>query len=223
MKGRLVDLSYTLQPGGEQRKFVAEMVTSDQVADVVWLPGQWYIMHNIQMVSHIGTHVEVPYHIRRDGADTATVPLERLVGEAVVLDLRGLPADAEVSREQLEEAAAKAGGVREGDLVLLHTGWDRHWGTPEYGHSPYLSPAAMQWLVDQGAGLVGIDTHGAEVPHSEDHVNHHIMLDRGVPHIENLRNLGALTRARVFLFAAPVAIVGMESFPLRVVALEYDE
>ena len=46
------------------------------------------------------------------------------------------------------------------------------------------------------------------------------MLDKGVPHIENLRNLDALTKSRVFLFAAPLAVEGMESFPLRVVAIE---
>ena len=223
MSMRLVDLSYTLRPGGEQRKFEVEMLTADQVANVRCLPGQWYIMHNIHMVSHIGTHIEVPYHINRDGADTARVPLDRLVGEAVVLDLRGLAPRHEISLAEMETAAREAGGIRPGDLALLHTGWDRYWGQSEYAAAPFVSPAAMRWLVEQGVALVGIDTEGAEVPGSEEHVNHHIMLDNGVPHIENLRNLGALRRSRVFLFAAPVAAEGLESMPLRVVAVESEE
>ncbi|MHB1007350.1 MAG: cyclase family protein [Chloroflexota bacterium] len=223
MKGRLVDLSYTIHPGKEQRKFAVEMIKANQVANVPVLPGQWYIMHNVNTVSHIGTHIEVPYHINQNGADTAGVPLERLVGEAVVLDLRGLTATAEVLLARMRAAAEKAGGVRRGDLVLLHTGWDRYWDQPEYATPPYISPTAMEWLVGEGAALVGIDTEGAEVPGSEQHVNHHIMLDKGVPHIENLRNLDALTKSRVFLFAAPVAIEGMESFPLRVVAIEDED
>jgi kynurenine formamidase len=103
--------------------------------------------------------------------------------------------------------------------VLLRTGWDRFWDQPRYANPPYLSAEAMQWLVDQEVGLVGIDTHGAELPGSEEHTNHHIMMDRGIPHIENLRNLDALGQSRVFLFAAPIAIEGMESFPVRVVAV----
>lgn len=223
MKGRLVDLSHTLHPGGEQRRFSVERINANQVADVPLLPGQWYIMHNVNMVSHIGTHIEVPYHINRDGADTARLPLERVIGEAVVLDLRGLEANTPVSLAMLQAAAEKAGGIRRGDLVLLHTGWDRYWDQPAYANPPYLAAEAMQWLVDQGVGLVGIDTHGAEIPGSEEHVNHHIMMDRGIPHIENLRNLAALDRSRVFLFAAPLAIKGMESFPVRVVALVPEE
>lgn len=220
MKGRLVDLSYTLHPGGEQRRFSVERLNANQVADVPVLPGQWYIMHNVNMVSHIGTHIEVPYHINRDGADTARLPLEQLVGDAVVLDLTGLAANTAVSLAQVQAAAERAGGIRRGDLVLLHTGWDRFWDQPQYADPPYLTPEATTWLVEQGAGLVGIDTHGAEVPWSEEHTNHHIMMDSGIPHIENLRNLGALEKARVFLFAAPIAIEGLESFPVRVVAVE---
>ena len=160
MRGRLVDLSYTIHPGKEQRKFAVEMIKANQVANVPVLPGQWYIMHNVNTVSHIGTHIEVPYHINQNGADTADVPLERLVGEAVVLDLRGPAAKAEISLEQMQSAAEKAGGVRPGDLVLLQTGWDRYWDQPEYAVPPYVSPAAMEWLVGQGAALVGIDTEG---------------------------------------------------------------
>lgn len=220
MKGRLVDLSYTLKPGKESRLFEKEMILSSQVADVHNLPGQWYIMHNLRMVTHIGTHIELPYHILEDGADAASHPLERLVGEAVVMDFRGREADTAITVGDMEAAAAKAGGIRPGDLVLLHTGWDRYWDMPEYAHPPYTTPEAAQWLVDQGAALVGTDTHGAEVPGNDDHIIHHTWLDRGIAQIENLCNMGALTKSRVFLFAAPIAAVGLESMPLRVVALE---
>ena len=49
-------------------------------------------MHNISMVSHIGTHIEAPYHILKDQAELATIPLETLIGPAIILDLRGRPA-----------------------------------------------------------------------------------------------------------------------------------
>lgn len=222
MKGRLVDLSHTLRPGFEQRLLETEMLKANQVANVPLLAGQWYIMHNMRMVTHSGTHIECPYHINQSGADVASVPLERLVGEAIVLDLQGMAPGAEISLQQIQAAVEKAGGFQPGDFVLFHTGWDQYYGAPEYNRPPYPSPEAVKWLVAQGVALTGIDTEGAEVPGSEHHVNHHAMLDNNVTHIENLRNLGSLTKSRVFLFAAPLAVVGLESMPLRVVAMELE-
>ena len=84
---RIIDLSHILRPSEEKRKLEIEMVGSEEIADVSRLPGQWYIMHNVEMVNHIGTHIEVPYHCTEDGTDLADVPLESLIGEAVILDL----------------------------------------------------------------------------------------------------------------------------------------
>jgi len=224
LKGKLVDLSYTLRPGAESRLLEIELLQASQVnVHAKVMPGQWYVMHNMRLVSHLGTHIESPYHINRDGADVARVPLDSVIGDAVVLDLRGSAPREEIGLAKVQSAAEKAGGIRPGDLVLLFTGWDVHYDTPEYGRSPYPSPEAVEWLVGQGVKMIGIDTGGAEVPGSEEHVNHHAMLDRGVPHIENLRNLGALTKSRVFLMAAPLAMERMESMPLRVVALESED
>lgn len=220
MKGRLVDLSHTIRPGSEQRSFEKEMVQASQVAGTPWLPGQWYIMHNIKTITHIGTHIECPYHINENGADAASVPLESLVGEAVVVDVSGLAPGAEITLQTLRRALEQVGGFEPGDFILLHTGWDRFYDTPEYCDAPFLAPEATQWMVDHGVKLIGIDTAGAEVPGNEHHVNHHIMLDNGVPHVENLCNMSALRKSRVTLFAAPVAVVGLESFPVRVVAIE---
>ncbi len=222
MNGRLVDLSHTLRPGSEQRLLEIERLQANQVADVPLLPGQWYIMHNVRLVSHSGTHIECPYHINENGADTASVPLDRLIGEAVILDLRGLAPKTEISLSQMQAAVEKAGGIKPGDFALFHTGWDKYYDTPEYHTAPYPSPESIRWLVDQGVGLTGIDTSGAEVPGNDQHVNHHAMLDNGVPHLENLCNMAAVRKNRVVLFAAPVAMVGMESLPLRVVAWEIE-
>jgi arylformamidase len=177
-------------------------------------------MHNLRMVSHIGTHAEAPYHVNKGGADVASLPLDRVIGDAVVLDLRGLSPRTEISLAQVRAAAEKVGGVEPGDLVLLQTGWDQYYETPQYSDSPYLASDALQWLIGQGMRMLGIDTGGAEIPGSEQHVNHHAMMDRGIPHIENLRNLGALEKSMVFLMAAPLAVEGLESMPMRVVAME---
>ena len=217
---QMIDLSHVIQPGNAGRRFSIEMVGADTVnPKVVRTEGQWYIMHNISMVNHIGTHIEAPYHLNCDGTDLAGLRLDQLTGDAVLLDLRGCPRKSAISEQHVIDAATRAGGIRGGDIVFCNIGGARFYGTPDYALSPYFSPPAMRWLVAQGMKMMGVDAGGVEVPGSEEHVNHHALFDHGIPLIENLTNLDALPTSRFTVFALPVAIAGLDSFPLRVVAL----
>ena len=218
---RYIDMSHIIVPGKAGRKFETEMVGAEEInPNVVHLPGQWYIMHNIAMVSHIATHIEAPYHILKDKADLAEMPLDQLCGEAVILDLRGLPPESGITVAQMQAAADKAGGIRPGDIALMDLGYAKHYGTEAYGKAPYPTTEAVQWLVEQGIKLVGVDATGVELPGSEEHVNHHAFFEANVPVIENVTGFDQLTQSRVTLYAFPIAVAGLESFPLRVVAVE---
>jgi arylformamidase len=220
---RVVDLSHVITPGKAGRKFALEVVGAETVnPNVVRLEGQWYIMHNISMVSHIGTHIEAPYHLFKSQADLARIPIDHLIGEAVLLDLRHCPRRSAVKIEHVREASSRAGGICQGDIVFCNLGSGRHYGTDEYGKSPYFSPEAIRWLVDQGMKLMGVDASGVEVPGSEEHVNHAALFAHAIPLIENLTNLDQLSRPRFTVYALPVAVEGLEAFPLRVIAVEED-
>jgi arylformamidase len=218
---KIIDLSHVIEPGKAGRKFTLEMVGADTVnPNVIRLENQWYIMHNISMVSHIGTHIEAPYHILKDQADLAALPLETLMGPAVILDLRGCPAKAAIQIEQVRNAADRAGGIQPGDIVFGNLGWGGFYGTERYGGNPYFPPDTIAWLADQGMKLMGVDASGVEVPGSEEHVSHHALFSRGIPLIENLAHLDQLTKSRVQAYAIPVAVRGLEAFPVRVIAVE---
>ena len=172
------------------------------------------------MVSHIGTHLKAPYHILKDAADLATLPLETLCGEAVILDLRDLPPKSAITVVQIKTAAENAGGIRSGDIVLCNLGYARFYGTPEYTQAPYFSTAAIEWLAASGMKLMGVDATGVEIPASESHENHHALFERGIPLLENVAGFDKLTQKRVQLYAFPIAVERLESFPVRVVAIE---
>jgi kynurenine formamidase len=220
---QIVDLSHVIEPGKAGRKFTLEMVGADTVnPNVIRLENQWYIMHNINMVSHIGTHIEAPYHILKDQADLAALPIETLMGPAVILDLRGCPRKAAIQIDHVRNAADKAGGIRPGDIVFGNLGGAPFYGTEQYGQSPYFPPETIGWLADHGMKLMGVDASGVEVPGSEEHVSHHALFLRGIPLIENLANLNRLSKSRVQVYAFPVAVRGLEAFPVRVIAVEED-
>jgi arylformamidase len=216
----IVDLSHPIIPGKTSRKFVLERVGAETVAPVQRPGDQWYIMHNIQMVNHIGTHVEMPYHLKPDGADLMQFPLERTLGPARLLDIGRPPPGTAVRLEDIKQAARRAGGVKRGEIVFVRTGWGDRFDTPEYLKSPWFRPEALTWLVDEGMVMLGVESAGVEELSSTTHESHLALLDRGVPLIENLTNMQALgDRKTVISVCTPLAVSGLDSFPVRVLAI----
>ena len=214
MTERIVDLTRVIEPtdASAQRKFVIHKHDAlQEVSGKVRPEGEWYIMSDVELMDHVGTHIEVPLHCLKEGADLAQVPVEQLVGDAVVLDLTQAEAEGGVTLEQVVAAADAAGGVREGDIVLA-----------QMGTTQYFATAGLQWLVEQGIKLMGVDSGGVELAHDETHanVNHLLLFRAGIPLIENLANLERLTRTRVRVYALPVPVKGLDAFPLRVIAIE---
>ena len=106
-----------------------------------------------------------------------------------------------------------------GKAVLVHTGWDRHWGTDRYceGH-PFLTERAARHLVDEGASLVGIDSLNIDNTTAGARPVHSILLAAGIPICEHLTRLAALPVDGFRFTAAPVKVKGMGTFPVRAYA-----
>jgi arylformamidase len=207
-------------PGEAGRKFEIEPVGAETIAPVARLPDQWYIMHDVKMVNHLGTHIEVPYHLDPKGKDLVEYPVENTVGTVRLLDIGRPPPGHSVTLDEIKKAAILAGGVEPGEMVFVRTGWSRAWGTQEYLKSPWFRVEALEWLVKQGMALFGVDAAGVEELTSTTHESHHALFDHGVALIENLTNLEALGTRRTFMgICAPIAVKGLEAFPVRVLGL----
>lgn len=214
MVERIVDLTRVIEPtdATAQRKFVIHKHNALMEAPGTVRPeGEWYIMSDVELMDHIGTHIEVPLHCLKDGVDLAEVPVDQLVGDTVILDLTQAEAEGGVTLEQVQAAAKAAGGIREGDIVF-----------GQMGPTKYFATEALQWLVDRGIKLMGVDSGGVELAHDETHanVNHLLLFRAGIPVIENLANLDRLTQKRVKTCSLPVPVKGLDAFPLRVIAIE---
>lgn len=170
--------------------------------------------------NHPGTHIEVPNSLLRDGFDLADLPVEKLVSPALLLDMGHPPPGYTITCKQVIAAAKEAGGVQEGDMVFLRTGWDRAYGREEYLKSPGVDVCSIKWLSTQGMSLLGIDSAGVENPSSTEHECHLALFTHGIPLIENLARLDQIGSPRRFTaVVAPIAIHGLEAIPARVLAL----
>jgi arylformamidase len=211
---RIVDLTRTIEPTSPDatRKFVVNIHDAlEEIPGKTRPPGEWYVMSDVELMNHVGTHIETPFHCLKEGADLSKIPVDQLCGEAVILDLRDAEAEFGVTLEQVQDAAARAGGVHPGDIVF-----------GQMGKTEYFSTAGLRWLVDQGIKLMGVDSPGVELTHDTTHanVNHLLLFRAGIPLIENLAHLDRLTQARVQVYALPVPVRGLDAFPLRVIAVE---
>jgi len=218
---RIVDLTLPIVPGQGSRPFSIERHRTEELTPHVPVDHPWYIMHKVATISHIGTHLEAPYHCFPDGRDLGSIPVEQLVGEAVILDLSALPPDSLVGRAEMNEVIATAGGMKPGDIALLRTGWADRRDTPEFAHRPSLTSNAMNVLVEGGVKLVGTDLSGLEGPLTPGHLDCHLaLLGNDIPFIENVGNLERLEKSRVFVCCLPIPVKGLESFPIRLIAFE---
>jgi kynurenine formamidase len=215
---RIVDLSHAIEhgmitypglPGPEICDFWKREETAERYDD-----GSTFQIGRIDMVANTGTYLDSPFHRYADGIDLAGLPLASLA------DLPGI-----VVRRPWEngiEVGASAFEGREvaGKAVLVHTGWDRHWRTDRYGvEHPFLTAAAADWLAENGAALVGIDSCNIDNMHTRARPVHTRLLGADIPICEHMTNLGSLPDDGFAFSAVPPRMRGMGSFPVRAYAV----
>lgn len=219
---RVVDLSHPLD--ASTQVYPGDPVPRTRPHAVIERDG--YNVLDVHLGSHSGTHVDAPYHVREDGLRLDELALDLFVGDALVLDVRGLAPRAPITREVL----AAAGWTRErAPIVVLATGWDARWGDGSYLDHPWLDPAACAALLAAGTRTIALDApnvdatptaaHPGEGP-AQDLACHHLVAEVGGVVAENLRGLDRLGTDRPLLSMLPIALAGADGAPVRAVALE---
>ena len=178
----------------------------------------WYILQSVHIGSHCGTHIEFPYHHNRNGMDAGKFPLKRLIGECVLLDFRYKKPNEAVTLSELQQIEAK---INEGDMVLFNFGLSHNYGTDKGHDRPYITEQAIHWLVkEKKINIIGSDASGIEVKGAPNQPNHQFLMDHEIPIIEFAANLNELRKERFTLFVLALPIAGLDSCPVRLVALE---
>lgn len=218
---RVVDLSHPIRAGlitypGLPAPVITPHLTREDSRSV-YAPGTEFAMDVITMVGNTGTYLDSPFHRYADGADLAGLQLSTLVGlRAEVFHLT----DAWDARRRGIGAEILADRDVAGAAVLLHTGWDRHFGSAEYGvGAPFLTEQGAHHLIDAGAVLVGIDSVNIDdVESGGERPAHTLLLGAGVHVVEHLTALAELPPRGARFTAAPPAVEGFGTFPVRAFA-----
>jgi kynurenine formamidase len=165
------------------------------------------------MVANTGTYLDSPFHRYADGTDLSGLTLESLADLDALLVQAPMGLGRSISRRVFE------GLDLGGRAVLVHTGWDQHWGTQHYlSANPFLTHDAAETLVAAGAALVGIDSLNIDDIGDRSRPAHSLLLGAEIPIVEHLRGLAQLP-ARGFRFSAvPPKVAGFGTWPVRAYA-----
>jgi kynurenine formamidase len=233
-ENKLVDLTYTFDeqtiywPTAQPFKWEKE--SWGQSAG-----GYWYTVARYAASEHGGTHLDAPIHFGESKAAMDEIPLTRLVGPAVILDVRQAcekDADYRVTLNDVTAWEKDHGPIPAGAIVIAHTGWGRFWpdkkrylGTDKPGdvanlHFPGFSREAAEFLANQRQiDAVGIDTPSIDYGQSKDFIVHQVLNGANIYGLENVAHLERVPPTGATILALPMKIKGGTGGPVRLLAL----
>ncbi|MFN8582081.1 MAG: cyclase family protein [Gemmatimonadaceae bacterium] len=232
---RLIDLTHELNatttawPGSNQR-FRMDTITAGRNAQ-----GGYAALFALALPEHFGTHMDAPHHFSEHGPTTAQVPLWRLAGPAVIIDVTDSASanrDYRVTPRDIERFEQEHGRIPDDAIVLVRTGYAAFWTnraryfgwdstvTPVQLHFPGMGEEAARLLVsERHVAAVGLDVASTDAGAATAFPVHRILAEGGVPGFENLGDLSELPATGSFLVALTPKIGGGSGGPLRAVAL----
>ncbi len=196
--------------------------------------GFFYAANRFCTPEHGGTHIDAPYHFSQGGETAAEIPVDRLIGRAVVIDVADKAAadpDYTLKPEDVTAWEAVHGEIPSGAIVLLRTGWSSRWpdkraylgddtpGDASHLHFPSYGAEAARLLVERGASMLGVDTASVDNGPSKDFLVHRILGAANVVGLENVTNLDRLPPTGAWVVALPIKLARGSGAPARVVAL----
>ena len=199
----------------------------------------------LHLYSHCGTHMDAPTHFGVSDRTIDQIPLDRCMGPAWVADpVCGIPVGAgpracpsvgsnhgglplwrhcERALIRVADLGQMADKIREGDGLLLRTGWSRRVHEPAYRDElPRVSLELAQWCVARGVRMLGVEPPSvADVNNLEELAAvHKVLLEARVIIVEGLAHLDQIHREKVTFMAFPLQVAGGDGAPVRAFAIE---
>jgi arylformamidase len=217
MANRLIDLSHTVEHGMITYKGLPAPIICDflsrEDSRSHYSEGTEFFIGKIEMVANTGTYIDSPFHRFSTGIDLSELPLESLA------DLDGVVVRAKDLGRAIDARAFDDISLK-GKAVLIHTDWSRHWGKDQYfeGHT-FLTKDAAEFLVEQGAAFVGIDTYNIDDTTDGARPAHTALLGNQIPICEHMCGLDLLPDTGFRFHATPVKVKAFGTFPVRAYAV----
>ncbi len=220
MSSKFIDLSHTIEDGMITYKGLPAPIVCDYLSRersrTLYAAGTEFQIGKIEMVTNTGTYLDCPFHRYEHGKDLSQILPEQFA------DLDGIVIRHDWRTGQAIDADAFRQHDVRGRAVLVHSGWAVHWRSDQYFENhPFLTADAAAYLVEQGAVLVGIDSHNIDDTRGNSRPVHSTLLGVEILIVEHLCNLESLPDSGFSFSAIPPKFKGVGTFPVRALAKIY--
>ncbi|MFN8242087.1 MAG: cyclase family protein [Bacteroidales bacterium] len=212
---RIIDLSKGLDPATETRRCnLHRFNTGGRIPD--------YHTH-MDLMSHLGTHVECPYHHDDTWPDVLAMPLTSFMGRAIYVNITFLPPNSHIMPEDITRASG--GRIRKDDIVIIDSPYRIEPFTSLTNtagdHRLFICRELAEWFAEKEVKCVGFGD-GVSIENSNEDVCafHDVLMARSIVFIEVLKNLDKLSKDIFFMSYSPLPIKGLDSSPVRAYAIE---
>jgi len=212
---RPIDLTLTISsslptfPGSPKSQFITWST----------LKQDGYNLELLFLSSHTGTHLDAPYHFVKNGAKIHQIPLERLLGNALLIKIRK-GKNQTITKNDLILFEKKHGNIPNHSSIIFHTYWQKHLNDKYYFlNNPGLSESAAKYLVSKKINLVGIDSPSIDLGKNKTFIVHKIFAKNNILIVENLTNLNKIS-SKIFSFVIlPLKLKDATGSPVRALAI----
>ena len=212
---RIVDLSKIIDPATETRRCsLNRFNTGGPIPD---------FHTNMDLMSHLGTHAECPYHHDDNWPSVAEVPLTSFMGRAIYVSIEGTEPNSYITPELLDKFCLPL--MEDDTIVILDSPYKLPPFTPKTNTAEdkrlFVNGETAKWFLDHKAKAIGFGD-GVSIENSNDDVKpfHDILLAENILFIEVLKNLEKLEKKVFFMSYSPLPIIGLDSSPVRAYAIE---
>ncbi len=212
---RIIDLTKFIDPETETRRCsLYRFNTGGPIPD---------FHTHMDLMSHLGTHCECPYHHDDNWPDVSALPISSFLGRGIYVSIDFLEPNSHISYADLDKVLG--GKIKEGDVVLLDSPYKLEPFTAktntEVDKRLFVNGETAQWMVDHKVKCVGFGD-GVSIENCNEDVKpfHDICMAENITFLEVLKNLEQLECETFFISFAPMYIKGLDSCPVRVYAIE---
>lgn len=177
-----------------------------EIKQIATIPTHGWTEKRLAFNSHFSTHIDAPVHMKEGGKTLTDFPLEKFIGEAIVLDVRGQ-----------KEIRPSLENVEENDIVFFYTDHSKNAYSDKYfENNPVIPTETAEALIQKKIKIVGLDSF---TPDNSPYDVHKLFFKNDILIVENLVDLEKVNGKRFKCFILPLKIQDADGAPCRVVAI----
>jgi len=209
-----IDLTLTIS------KSIPSFPGSPKPQFILWsdIKDDGYNLELLFLSSHTGTHIDAPYHFVKDGMKIHQIPLDRLIGKAILIKLKKTR-NSPITKEDIILFEKKNGIIPNDSSVFFFTEWQKNLKKDNYfTENPGLNKSAADYLVSKKINLVGIDSPSIDLGTDDSFIVHQIFSKNNILIVENLANLNKIPSKEFTFTILPLKLKDATGSPVRAVA-----